>query len=956
MTVASPVPSQHNRRWGALHVVLVLGIIAALVAPMATLETVRAVDLAPPDHLVISEVVTGGASASDELIELHNPTTAELPLEGLEVIYVTSTGATITRRAAWALGAPSVPPGGHVLIANASGIYATIADATYASGMAATGGSVAVRILGATTAIDAAGWGTAASAWMEGTPAVAPAAGVSIERLPGGALGSGLDTGDNVVDFAERLAPEPQNLGSPPTPDPAAATASAQPSMTPEPPEPTPGPTLPQSPTPPPTPTSTPTAALTVSQARAAPDGSLVTIEAVALTGSGFHDGGGFVADATGGIAVLIAEGTFARGERLRITGELDDRFSQRTLRAGSTASLGTAPEPEPRTTTTGAVGESLEGRLVATSGAIVGSPTTLSTGLAFNVDDGSGATRVVIGTATGIDTSAWLPGMNVAFVGVAGQRDSTGSGTDGYRVLLRDVADVLSVTPPADPSPSPGGGDGGVTPIAEARQADRETSLTIRGIVTLPSGLVDEGTAVIQDATGAMLLRIGADDGRLKLGARVEASGRRSTLSGMESLRVTEPIESLGTGAEPAARRVRTGGVREADEATLVVANGALVASARRASSGTVSFEIDDGSGPLRVSLSAALRADRDALAAGTWVEVRGVLGQETSLAQPDEGYRIWPRSPAEVRVTAPATDDGGAGPGGDGSGGAGPGGGSLGPTGSLGDVDDADLAHLRIAATLVVGRWSELGLGGLLWDGSRLVAVHASSRSVVSRLTRERRPPLALDLGGLQAAGIDGAIGVPAVRLGSGRGQTTAVDVQPSPPRSTLRGDLPAWVSVVGHLSGSDSRRVLTVDGARVALHERCEGDGDDDDERHRPRGAVSVIGVALGDPLRLLVPCGGLRSAPSIAGEATLAAAGRYAGAPAPVSTGDAAENDPRRPIVSGLLLAAAAVLVGGAVLGRRRGSRDEEPASPDDPGDAAGPEPHLTLVRVPHEGGP
>jgi hypothetical protein len=220
VTVASPVPVQRSRRGAALHVLLVLAIVAALVAPMATLEAVRAVDLVPPDHLVISEVVTGGASASDELIELHNPATVALPLEGLEVIYVTSTGATITRRAAWELGAPTVPPGNHVLIANAAGIYASVADATYASGMAASGGSVALRILGATTAIDAAGWGTAASAWMEGTPAVAPAAGASIERLPGGALGSGLDTGNNLVDFIERFAPEPQNLGSPPTPDP----------------------------------------------------------------------------------------------------------------------------------------------------------------------------------------------------------------------------------------------------------------------------------------------------------------------------------------------------------------------------------------------------------------------------------------------------------------------------------------------------------------------------------------------------------------------------------------------------------------------------------------------------------------------------------------------------------------------------------------------------------------
>ena len=228
---------------------------------MASIEVARGVG--GVDHLVISEVVTGGASASDELIELHNPTAAPLPLEGLEVIYVTATGATITRRATWPLGAPSVPPGGHVLIANASGIYASIADATYASGMAATGGSVAIRILGATTAIDAAGWGNAASTWMEGTPAAAPAAGASIERLPGGALGSGQDTDDNLADFAQRLVPEPQNLGSPPTPDPVGADPVAGAlgdSRTPHPstPDPTPEPTATPEPTPIPTATPSP--------------------------------------------------------------------------------------------------------------------------------------------------------------------------------------------------------------------------------------------------------------------------------------------------------------------------------------------------------------------------------------------------------------------------------------------------------------------------------------------------------------------------------------------------------------------------------------------------------------------------------------------------------------------------------------------------------------------------
>ncbi len=293
---------------------MIAGLAVAL-APATMLDVARGVGLAAATHLVVSEVVTGGASASDELIELHNPTTSALPLEGLEVIYVTSSGATISRRAAWEVGAPSVPAGGHVLIANASGIYASIADATFESGMAATGGSVAIRILGASTAVDAAGWGTTTSTWREGAPATAPAAGASIERRPGGALGSANDTDDNAADFAERLVPGPQNLGSPPTPDPA---ATPMPSATPGPPVVTPAPTATD-------PVPTPSASVTpIAEARAAPDGATVTIEAVALTESDFHDGGGFVADATGGIAVLLADGGFGPGELLRITG--DDR------------------------------------------------------------------------------------------------------------------------------------------------------------------------------------------------------------------------------------------------------------------------------------------------------------------------------------------------------------------------------------------------------------------------------------------------------------------------------------------------------------------------------------------------------------------------------------------------------------------------------------------------------
>jgi hypothetical protein len=374
-------------------------------------------------------------------------------------------------------------------------------------------------------------------------------------------------------------------------------------------------------------------------------------------------------------------------------------------------------------------------------------------------------------------------------------------------------------------------------------------------------------------------------------------------------------------------------------------------VVAARRASSGTVSFEIDDGSGPLRVSLSAALDANRDALTTGTWVEVTGVLGQETSLSEPNEGYRIWPRSATEVRVTAPATgdppDDGGAGgeTGGDAGG--------SGPPGSLDDLGTADLGQLRIGATLVVGRWQELGIGGVLWDGATLVAVHASSGELVGRLTREQRPPISLDLGGLDAAGSEPVTGAPLVRLGSAAGQTLAIDAPPAAPRATLAGDRPAWVSLVGRLTGPSARRTLVADGNRVPLLDRC---ADDPAERKRG-GMVAVTGVLIGDPLRLLVPCGGVRPAPSVIGTAYQAPSdGSGEPGPAPRLTADQAPADIRRPIAAVLLVAAAAALLGGAVVARRRQPDDEVPA--DASGDVAevGAGTRLTLVRVPREGGP
>jgi hypothetical protein len=217
-------------------IALFVGLFVAVgVWPAAVAPPVRAAVVAwPPSTLVVSEVQTGGLSASDEFVELANQGAGAVDLAGLEVIYATSSGTTVTRKATWTVPT-TLEPGRRVLVANAAGVFASIADLTYSGGFAATGGGVALRVVGG-TAIDAVGWGDATSAFVEGTAAAASPAGSSLERAPGGAAGNGWDTNDNVLDWFAQVVPTPQGLAAAPVPAPGASPdPSATPTATPAP-------------------------------------------------------------------------------------------------------------------------------------------------------------------------------------------------------------------------------------------------------------------------------------------------------------------------------------------------------------------------------------------------------------------------------------------------------------------------------------------------------------------------------------------------------------------------------------------------------------------------------------------------------------------------------------------------------------------------------------------------
>ena len=219
------------RRWRSI----LLEVLAASLAAnaLAGMATAAVVGWPPSPDIVIGEVVTGGASGSDEYFELYNAGEGAVQLGGLEVVYVSASGKSVTRKHQWSdrqLGA-----GGRLLLANADGAFAAIADHTYSGGLSATGGIVVLRVSGGTV-IDSLSWGSAASEFVEGAPGTAPPAGSSIERRPGGAAGNGRDTNDNVADTILNPAPAPG--GSSPAPEPTPEPTpkpTAEPTATPTP-------------------------------------------------------------------------------------------------------------------------------------------------------------------------------------------------------------------------------------------------------------------------------------------------------------------------------------------------------------------------------------------------------------------------------------------------------------------------------------------------------------------------------------------------------------------------------------------------------------------------------------------------------------------------------------------------------------------------------------------------
>jgi DNA/RNA endonuclease YhcR with UshA esterase domain len=655
------------------------------------------VEWPPSTALLVGEVVTGGPTGSDEYVELYNAGDAPAALDGLELVYATATGKTVTRKHDWSQG--QVAAGSRVLLANVDGAHAADADHVYSGGLSATGGSLVLRHVGGPV-IDSLSWGDADSAFVEGTPGVAPQPGSSLERRPGGGAANHRDTNDNAADTVTNPQPMPEGSRwiAPPTPAPTpkpTPTPEPTPAPTPKPtptPEPTPAPTPTSAPTPTPKPTAVatpaptpaptitppPSGSVAISEARRRAVGSRVTVTGSVTVQPGriLGDRTLVIQDDSGGIAVRVPMGIthdqLSRGVILRVSGSLADPYGNLELRPEDPAELsliGSGGLPEPIRLDSSGVSEAVEGSLAAITAVLVDIDRSSSGAISLTVRDERGDARVYAFAPVALDAGSLERGQRLRVTGIVGQRASRSGAADGHRLWPRAQGDVVVLEgPPAATQPPTGGGGGEEEASAPPRVAISDAvpgrTVTIVGIVTSKAGLVDsEGRRVtVQDRSGAILVRYPAGLTPAGVGQIIRATGEVGTWYGARQLEALT-VPRLKGHANLAPKVIRQP-PSESDEWQLVSVAVRITHLERDGDRWRAEGELGTGETLPLVGLAGS-GTNPEPLQPGRSVRVTGIV-RRAHPAATDQRFAVAPRSPADIKLGRRASvvegDDGAA------------------------------------------------------------------------------------------------------------------------------------------------------------------------------------------------------------------------------------------------------------------------------------------------------
>ena len=405
---------------------------------------------------------------------------------------------------------------------------------------------------------------------------------------------------------------------------------------------------------------------LTVGEARLLPVGTSAIVRGRLTTPAGLTDAGrgAFIEDGGAGLAVYLTAGNWPAvvpGDDLVVRGSIETRDGQLTLNIATSHDIeidGYGPLPEPVLVTTGLVCEPFEGRLVTVEGLILGVPAATDEGIRTSVDDGTGPLTVLATIASGVSANEFQVNSRMRLIGILGQHDLSGSGTAGYRLIVRSIDDVVIVgasptmaPPTATPTPTPTTSPtDAAQSIAAVRALAVGSEVHVRGVVTAAPGTVlNESTLAIQDESGGILVRLPSGSySAITLGQMLEVRGALAAPYGNLELRpLADDITVLSSAALPEPRQITASQLGEATEG--VLARLTVTISRMEASStGSLTLFASDATGEARLFLDARLGLIRSDFAVGQTLAIVGVVGDRLGL------YRLWPRDASDITLIA--------------------------------------------------------------------------------------------------------------------------------------------------------------------------------------------------------------------------------------------------------------------------------------------------------------
>ena len=182
------------------------------------------------------------------------------------------------------------------------------------------------------------------------------------------------------------------------------------------------------------------------------------------------------IGSADGGLVIRLPSDVpvFARGTMLDVSGKLAAPYGQLEIRPAKTDIRGTgaAALPTPLAVPTGGLAESLEARLASTTGRLTAKPTKSASGdIAFVLERAEGpSVKVLADASSRVSLTNLKVGATYRVTGVVGQRATRSGALDGYRICLRDPADIVvttAPTPSGSPAPAPSASAGSVAVIS---------------------------------------------------------------------------------------------------------------------------------------------------------------------------------------------------------------------------------------------------------------------------------------------------------------------------------------------------------------------------------------------------------------------------------------------------------------------------------------------------------